>query len=1661
MTPTSAPVSSGLRGEREIQMEMHEPDASVRSRSTGGRARLRGIVLAVVLSALTCAVEAAAQTQVNWAITGVETSLGSPLDEVRIGETVTIRSRVRNPANEPIIEFLSAYAGYDDGILDFAGGDVVPGVFFSLCTESGCFGGLTNQESSPLVEVVFGGPYVIVLRAQSLTPIANAGDLDPGLDGVEGSAQFEVAFRALAPGSTTVTVGGNPTVNGPPSVGFEGGGVAAAITDAVTITVVERPCDDGLDDDGDGLVDLQDPGCADAVDPSEVHLRPGDYVATNSDRGDVVAFDPRTTRLTPIATPGALVEPWDVLVEPSGELLITDASQDALLIVDPGSGAATSLSAGGSMSVPTGLARDAGGTLLVAQNLSDVILAVDPVTGGQTAILSDPSITDVDDLLVDPADGSLLVSDPTNGLFRVTDPLGTPGVLPIATGTVQQSRQIVFDGSADLIVADDVLSAPVRLDPSTGSETPLVPGAPFSSLQGAAAEPSGLFLFTDFATGEIVRIDDVGDTVRALNVGRADPGLRHLAVVPTPAELTLELTDALIVDGGTLGVADPGDTLQLYAVVTNVGSDTADLLSLESGLDPFLTLEAGRLTTTQGTIVEGSLAGDPRVEVDLGLLAPGASATVRWEAVVSDPAPARSVTANAWIRREKLILAESDDPSTGPRPDPNVIGVGDYGIVVQAITKVSDTRGGLSGPGNPGSVLGPGALFGGSVEPIGDVDGDGITDVAVGAYQEAVGGGPNFGAFFILLLNEDGTVKERFRWDANSPDLTIALLSLGFGLGDDNLGSSIAYLGDLDGAGPSDFALAVGAWYDDGLGGTDEGALYVLFMSESPLQVLSATKIGDGFGGFPSGQLSDFDYFGMDIENVGDIDGDGVVDLAVGAHLDDTIGTDSGGVWILFLTPNGTVKTSPPLQILVSPAAPGDYLGLGIAALGDFDGDTVPDIAVSATRRDVGGPDRGAVWVLTLNANGTIKTQTEISPGVGGLPSDLLEDDDRFGNDLEVLPDLDGDGTPELVVGASRDRDAGDRAGAVYLLYLQASGAVKRALQLAPGPGVLLNELRDEDRLGLAIAPLGDLDANGSPEIAVGAPLDNDGATNAGAFYVLHTATPVPEPGFSIGLVCGLALCLRLKASERDRRRRAERSCLIPFISFLGLVATTQALAADGVREINQTCATSTGCFAGDAAGFPVTIVGGGSYRLTGNLAVPAGVDAIAVATSYVTLDLNGFEIAGTGICTGSGVGLSCGGGSGDGISAPGSPVGITIGNGTVRNMPEVGINLAGQGHRVHSTLLRHNGSYGVAVDFRSSCSACTALENGVGGLRLNSGGIVERSIASGNGGNGIEIAGLGQGGIVTESTSQFNAGAGVSILNGGVVIGTATYGNAGNGIESTGIGATIAATASTGNESAGVVLTPGSSLVASASRGNAGDGVTGASNVLVNAVASSGNNGHGLDLGDGAAAFQANASANAESGIRAGDGAVLLGVAARGNNGSGIVGGDGSVAAASSANANGGDGFELASHATVSIASAVDNGDLATEDGIDVQHGVISVASAGQNGGAGARVGDGAVHGLASRDAGTASAGGNPDSLICGSCAITGSSVEGQVTTISGVTWASAIRQANGICGASTFTGPEMAVGAAHVCGSSPVVGNASLRIGCTRDPSLGLICP
>jgi len=356
--------------------------------------------------------------------------------------------------------------------------------------------------------------------------------------------------------------------------------------------------------------------------------------------------------------------------------------------------------------------------------------------------------------------------------------------------------------------------------------------------------------------------------------------------------------------------------------------------------------------------------------------------------------------------------------------------------------KVSDASGGFSA----GGLLDDGDRFGAAVAGIGDLDGDGFEDLVVGAPGDDDGGSGK-GAFYVVFLTFDlveGIVVDR--------EVKISGTTGGFnGTLDvaDAFGSALSSIGDVNGDGVDD--LAVGVSFDDDEG-PSRGAVYVVFMSPTGL-ALGDRKISSFTGGF-GGDLDDFDLFGSSVAGLGDLDGDGIPDLAVGAFGDDDGGASHGAVWILFLNADGTVADEEKISSLEGGFGGeidnGEAFGVSVAAMGDVDGDSVPDLAVGVLRGSDGGPERGAAWLIYLNADGSVDGEVKLSDLEGNFEGELA-DGDRFGFAVSSAGDLDGDGGVDLLAGAPNDDSGGADRGALWTVLLEGPYVAKSAQRNGSG----------------------------------------------------------------------------------------------------------------------------------------------------------------------------------------------------------------------------------------------------------------------------------------------------------------------------------------------------------------------------------------------------------------------------------------------------------------------------------------------------------------------------------------------------------------------------------------------------------------------------------
>ncbi|HIA05575.1 MAG TPA: DNRLRE domain-containing protein, partial [Flavobacteriales bacterium] len=339
--------------------------------------------------------------------------------------------------------------------------------------------------------------------------------------------------------------------------------------------------------------------------------------------------------------------------------------------------------------------------------------------------------------------------------------------------------------------------------------------------------------------------------------------------------------------------------------------------------------------------------------------------------------------------------------------------------------KISDTQGNFTGGLNLDDVFGYAAC------DIGDLDQDGVPDIAVGAHQDGDGGFQR-GAVWIIFLNPDGTSKAYQKISSTQGGFVGPLSN------SDKFASSVCNMGDI----------AVSAHLDDD-GSTDRGAVYILFLNSNGT-VKSEQKISSTQGGF-GGSLISGDRFGLFLSAIGDLDGDGVNDLSVGEYGDNDGGTNRGAVWILFMNSNGTVKSEQKISDLQ-----GNFTGVldnvdrfaGVAGIGDLNKDGIFDLAVGAEYDDDGGTNTGAVWILFLDTNGTVLSHQKISSTQGNFPGGL-DAGDQLGRGVYGIGDWDGDGVRDIMVGAPSDDDGGADKGAAWIMYLNTDGTVKDTLKIS------------------------------------------------------------------------------------------------------------------------------------------------------------------------------------------------------------------------------------------------------------------------------------------------------------------------------------------------------------------------------------------------------------------------------------------------------------------------------------------------------------------------------------------------------------------------------------------------------------------------------------
>jgi hypothetical protein len=402
-------------------------------------------------------------------------------------------------------------------------------------------------------------------------------------------------------------------------------------------------------------------------------------------------------------------------------------------------------------------------------------------------------------------------------------------------------------------------------------------------------------------------------------------------------------------------------------------------------------------------------------------------------------------------------------------------------ITLPATLQLSDVGNEIGGYVITGIDAGDRAGF--SVSSAGDVNGDGLDDVIVGAYRA------------------NGYVGETYiifgKTDTNAIDLS-ALGTNGFqinGSGNERSGFSVSGAGDVNGDGLDD--LIVGAYGANNYAGRS----YVVFGKNNNTAVnLNAL----GTGGFQINGSDTFDLSGFSVSGGGDINGDGLADLIVGAYGGDPAGNSyAGETYIVF---GKTTTTAVNLNALgtggfvINGAAIGDTSGFSVSNAGDINGDGLDDIIVGAYRAN------GSAGRAYLVYGKTTTTAVNLNAiGANGFQINGSIANDFAGFSVSGAGDVNGDGFEDLIVGAYGTNGL---AGTASIIFGNTTNAAVNLNALGTR-GFQINGIAANDFSSRSVSRAGDVNGDGLDDIIVGAPNVDNWTGEAYVIYGKSNTTAV------------------------------------------------------------------------------------------------------------------------------------------------------------------------------------------------------------------------------------------------------------------------------------------------------------------------------------------------------------------------------------------------------------------------------------------------------------------------------------------------------------------------------------------------------------------------
>jgi Domain of unknown function (DUF4114)/FG-GAP repeat len=380
-----------------------------------------------------------------------------------------------------------------------------------------------------------------------------------------------------------------------------------------------------------------------------------------------------------------------------------------------------------------------------------------------------------------------------------------------------------------------------------------------------------------------------------------------------------------------------------------------------------------------------------------------------------------------------------------------------------------------------------------SVSNAGDINGDNIADLIIGAPGTAKGAGQSYVVF-------GSTSPFNANFDLSSLDGSNGFAINGInGVNSDGFsdssGKSVSTAGDINGDNIDDLIIGAPS------AASGAGQSYVVFGSTSAFNAnldLSSLNGSNGFAINGSGT----DTSGNSVSSAGDVNGDNIADLVIGAQ-------GTGKSYVVF---GSTSAFNPSLDLstlngsngFVINANPTDFFGASVSDAGDINNDGIDDLIIGAYNTASGA---GESYVIFGTTSGFDAVNNLPTLGTNGFIIKGINANDSSGFSVSAAGDVNDDDIADLIIGAPF---AASGAGQSYVVFGSSNdfGTSLDLSNLDESQGFAINGINSTDTSGISVSAAGDINNDGADDLIVGA---SGASSGAGQSYVIF-GTPKPQP---------------------------------------------------------------------------------------------------------------------------------------------------------------------------------------------------------------------------------------------------------------------------------------------------------------------------------------------------------------------------------------------------------------------------------------------------------------------------------------------------------------------------------------------------------------------